>query len=177
MQRERLPQSTVVDLGRLHLSSGEAAGIDLLLAPQALELGGESYATEARSFAARLDVSRTTSGYALRLRFSVRLEGPCMRCLDDAGVAVDVDAREVDQPASADDELLSPYVDGDELEVARWAHDAVALAAPGKVLCRAECAGLCAVCGERLGAPEDPEHRHGEQLDPRWAKLRELRPD
>ena len=31
-------------------------------------------------------MSRTTgSGYALRLRFEVRLHGPCMRCLEDAG--------------------------------------------------------------------------------------------
>ena len=31
---------------------------------------------------ARLDISRPSGGYAFRLRFPLRIEGPCMRCLD-----------------------------------------------------------------------------------------------
>ena len=62
----------------------------------------------------------------------------------------EVDAREVDQADSEDEELRSPYVEEDELDIGRWAHDAAVLALPTRVLCRPDCAGLCPVCGESL---------------------------
>ena len=122
-----------------------------------------------------LDVAHTTSGYSLRLRFEAGLEGPCMRCLEPAEHGVEVDAREVDQPGNVE-ELRSPYLDGDELDVAAWARDALALALPTQIVCSAECRGLCPVCGENLNTA-DPEHAHEPEPDPRWAALRELRSD
>jgi uncharacterized protein len=82
-----------------------------------------------------------------------------------------VDAREVDQPGGGDD-LRSPYVDGEELNVRDWAHDALTLDLSGQVLCRDDCAGLCAICGENLNA--NP-HQHEQPTDSRWAKLSELK--
>ncbi len=120
-----------------------------------------------------LDVSRMTGGgYALRLRFASALVGPCMRCLKDASPTLEVDAREVDRPGGGE-ELDSPYVRDEVLDLAGWARDAFALAVPAKVLCRADCAGLCPVCAVDLNDAGD-EHRHDEPPDPRWAKLREL---
>lgn len=168
-------QASTVDLSRLSLSYGEAGTLHVPVHPLPLELGGQSYVIRPGPVDARVDVSRTSGGYALRLRFGLRLEGPCQRCLDDASVEVEVEAREVDQPGSGDEELRSPYVDGEELEVSHWAHDAIALALPGQVLCRAECAGLCPVCGESLNEADPESHRHEEGGDPRWEKLRELR--
>jgi uncharacterized protein len=170
-----MPQSNrVVDLARLSLSYGEAATLHVPIATEPLELGGQTYGPRSDTDA-RVDVSRTNSGYALRLRFQIQLEGPCQRCLEAAGVGVEVDAREVDQPKTGDEELQSPYVDGDELDVGRWARDAVALALPSQILCRSDCAGLCAVCGESLNDADPEAHRHADAGDPRWAKLRELR--
>ena len=97
-----------------------------------------------------------------------------MRCLDDARVEVAVDAREVDQPSSDDEELTSPYVDDGILDLAAWAHDALALALPQQLLCRPDCAGLCPVCGESLNDADPAAHEHPREPDPRWAKLREL---
>jgi uncharacterized protein len=86
-----------------------------------------------------------------------------------------VDAREVDVPGGGE-ELESPYVTEQVLDVRAWARDALALALGGEqVLCREDCAGLCAVCGERLEPGE--EHEHERAPDPRWAKLRELKLD
>ena len=139
-----------------------------------LMLAGERYEAGSGSALVVLDVARTTGGgYSLRLRYEVRLTGPCMRCLEDAGRPMLVDAREVDQPRGGDD-LSSPYVDGDELRLGAWAHDALALALPTTVVCRDECMGLCAVCGENLNDAA-PDHRHEAAPDPRWAKLGELR--
>ena len=96
-----------------------------------------------------------------------------MRCLSDAAPAVAVDAREVDQPGGGD-ELTSPYVEGEVLDLASWARDAFALAMPAQVVCREDCAGLCPQCGENLNEAA-PGHTHESAPDPRLAKLRELR--
>ena len=52
--------------------------------------------------------------------------------------------------------------------------DAVVLALPFQPLCRDDCPGLCAECGARLA--DDPDHGHGDAVDPRWAALQGLLP-
>ncbi len=166
-------RTDVFDLGRLRLHAGEGRRLELGVALGDFLFGGERYATVPAVAEATLDVSRMThEGWALRLRLAAELSGPCMRCLDDAAPRIEVDAREIDQ-AGGGDELASPYVDGDQLDLARWARDAFALALPAQVVCRDDCAGLCPLCGANLNA--EPEHDHEREPDPRWAKLRELR--
>lgn len=163
--------AALFDLGRLRLSSGEGRRLELPVRPGSFTFGGQTYAVEPTQ--ATLDAARTTgAGYSLRLRFAAKLEGPCMRCLEDADSTVDVDAREVDQPGVADEELVSPYVDAEMLDVSAWAHDAVALALPARIVCRADCAGICVACGKNLNL--EP-HEHDREPDPRWSKLRELK--
>jgi uncharacterized protein len=96
-----------------------------------------------------------------------------MRCLKDAAPTVAVDVREVDRPSEGE-ELESPYVSKEKLDLAAWAHDALALAMPAKILCREDCAGLCPICAADLNEPP-PGHGHEAEPDPRWQKLRELR--
>ncbi len=168
-------QAGIVDLDRLALSSGEAARIEFPAELETVRLGEESYAMSAGQPPARLDVSRTGSGYALRLRLDARLTGPCVRCLQPADLELEIDAREVDQPGTADEELRSPYVAEGRLDVGRWAQDAVVLALPSKPLCRADCAGLCPVCGESLNDTDPEAHHHASSGDPRLAKLRDLK--
>ena len=167
----------IVDLERLALSSGQARALDLEVALEPIELGGQTYSPAGGGSEARLDVSRTSRGYALRLRFSGELTGPCVRCLEDAGTELRIDAREVDQPPAEDEELRSPYVSDGELDVGRWANDALVLALPSQPLCRPDCAGLCAVCGESLNDADPEAHRHSQGGDPRMAKLRDLKLD
>jgi uncharacterized protein len=162
------------DLGALRLSSGEGRRLELEAPIEALELAGERYAADPPRVPVVLDVSRMMGGgYALRLRFAADLTGPCMRCLKPARPAVEVDAREVDRPGEGE-ELESPYVEEETLDLAGWARDAFALAMPSKVLCREDCAGLCPICAADLNEA-GPEHRHESAPDPRWAKLRELK--
>lgn len=168
-------QTTIVDLARLNLAYGEGMRLDLPARLDPLELGGQTYEATDESVDARLDVSRQSDGYALRLRFPFRLEGPCMRCLEVAVVEAEVDAREVDQHDTDDEELRSPYVVDDDLDLGRWAHDAAVLATPTRVLCRPDCAGLCPVCGESLNDADPAAHEHGSAPDPRWQKLRQLK--
>jgi uncharacterized protein len=139
-------------------------------------LGGDRYLVDPRLVPTRLDISRTTgNGYALRLRFDASLLGPCMRCLEPAAPKFQVDAREISQPGQGE-ELESPYLQDEVHDVAAWARDALALSLPEKLLCREDCAGLCAVCGADLNQAGS-EHHHEREPDSRWAKLSELRFD
>ncbi len=169
------PLTDTFDLGTLRLASGEGARVDLEVAVEPLAFGGQTYTLAEQRVAVRLDVSRTTgSGFALRLRFAAHLDGPCMRCLEDAEAVVEVDAREIDQPGGGD-ELSSPYLHDQELAVHGWTRDALALALPTQIVCREDCAGLCPECGQNLN--HDPGHAHEPEPDPRWAKLSELKLD
>jgi uncharacterized protein len=167
----------VLDLGGLRLSAGEGRRFELAVHVEPLTLGGEPYEVLPAAIAVKLDVSRMTGeGYALRLRFAATLVGACMRCLKGAVQPVAVDSREVERPGGGE-ELSSPYLQEETLDLTGWARDAFALALPTQVLCREDCAGLCAVCAADLNDldPTRPEHRHESAPDPRWAKLRELK--
>jgi DUF177 domain-containing protein len=164
------------DLAGLRLAPGEGRRLELVAGIEPLLFGGERYAVEPAQIPVSLEVSRMAGlGYALRLRFAASLTGPCMRCLKEAHRALEVDAREVDRPGGGE-ELSSPYIQDELLDLAGWARDAFVLAAPVQVLCREDCAGLCPECAADLNEA-GPEHGHEQAPDPRWAKLRELKLD
>ncbi len=166
------------DLAGLRLSAGEGRRLQLEVEIEPLVLSGERYTAAPARVPVMLDVSRMMGGgYALRLHFAVAVAGACMRCLKPAAPMIEVEAREVDRPGgrggAADDELDSPYVHEETLDLSAWARDAFALAMPVKVLCSEDCLGLCPVCAADLNEA-DPGHHHEPAPDPRWAKLGEL---
>ncbi|HVD56900.1 MAG TPA: hypothetical protein VNC17_08645, partial [Thermoleophilaceae bacterium] len=77
-------RTEIFDLGRLRLTSGEGLRLDLEVPVDGFDFGGQQYTVLGGSVDATLDVSHTTSGYSLRLRFGAALRGPCMRCLEEA---------------------------------------------------------------------------------------------
>jgi uncharacterized protein len=167
-------RTDLFDLSRLQLRPGEGRRMELSVSLEPFALGAERYEVVPSEIPVTLDISRMTgNGWSLRLRFRAQLQGPCMRCLTAATPAFEVDAREVQQEGGGP-ELESPYVEREQLDVAAWARDALALALPQQILCRPECAGLCAICGEDLNTA-GPEHVHEREPDPRWAKLGELK--
>jgi uncharacterized protein len=162
------------NLRQVKLRPGEEhrEAIDLELEP--FELGGERYLPVPDTVPAELAITKATTGTVFQLRFTTRLHGPCYRCLEDAVLEVPIAAREY-QATNPDgsEELRNPYLDADNLDLGSWARDAVALALPDKILCRAECAGLCPVCGKNLN---DEPHAHDEESsDSRWSALEALR--
>jgi uncharacterized protein len=167
--------TTIIDLARFSLSYGEGKRLDAPVRLEPLEMGGQTYVPKPASPTVRLDISRPSGGYAFRLRFPLHLEGPCMRCLDPATIDLEIDAREVDQHDTEDEELLSPYVVDSELDIGRWAHDSAVLAIPTQLLCRPDCKGLCPVCGESLNDSDPETHQHDSGIDPRWNKLKDLK--
>jgi uncharacterized protein len=179
----------MIDLDELGLSFGGATTLEGEVELRDVEIGGQIYTPDPALAPFRLDLSRPSAGYALRLRFRSRLVGPCFRCLEGARARVDVDAREVDQPSvdgikgaelDPDEsgvlmaELDSPYVEKGVLALGRWATDALILALPNQIICREDCLGLCPGCGESLNDSAPADHEHEQTGDPRWAKLKDL---
>jgi uncharacterized protein len=165
---------TVFNIRTARLQSGDqfrdVKEVDL----EPLELGGQRYVPIPESPEAALTLTRLSSGLMLELAFGVRLVGPCVRCLGDAGLDVAADDRQYQATDPEDDEeLRTPYLQDDRLDLSAWARDAVALALPDQILCRADCAGLCPVCGRDLNV--EPHEHEDEGGDDRWAKLAELR--
>jgi uncharacterized protein len=162
-----------LDLGALHLRSGEGRRLALTVGMDPYLLAGERYGVPGGVLAVTLDISRTTGlGYALRLRFQAAVAGPCMRCLEPAAPQLNIDVREVFQPGGGE-ELESPYVRREVLDLRAWARDSLALSLPARLLCRPDCLGLCAVCGANLNQA-GAGHAHPRSPDPRWAKLSQL---
>ena len=111
------------------------------------------------------------------------LEGECARCLEPIKDQIVVDLQELfvyddpDQgsrrPAREDDEDDDvSRLEGDLIDLEPLLRDAVVLALPYQPLCRDDCPGLCTECGARLA--DDPEHRHDDPIDPRWAVLGDI---
>ena len=161
-------------LRRLRLRPGEEHRETVRLSVEPFSLGGQLYALSADEIPAELVVQRASTGDVFRLAFEATVEGPCMRCLAAAVAVVDAEAREYQATdRGADDEMRSEYVVEGDLDLDAWARDLIGLGLPDQILCRADCAGLCPVCGKDLNV--EP-HAHDEAaVDSRWAALEALR--
>ena len=164
---------TSFSVRQLKLRPGEEYRDELEVELPPFEFGGQRYVPVPEKVPAEFTVTRATTGMVFLLAFTTRLYGPCYRCLGDAVLDVPIAAREY-QATNPDgsDELRTPYLRDDNLDVAAWSRDAVALALPDKILCRPDCAGLCPVCGKDLNV--EPHEHVEERIDPRWEKLSEL---
>ncbi|HEY7003925.1 MAG TPA: DUF177 domain-containing protein [Gaiellaceae bacterium] len=165
---------TTFNLRTVRLQSGEQFRDVKEVELEPLELGGQRYVPIPSTPEAALTLTRLSSGLLLELELDVRLVGPCVRCLTDAGLDVSVNDRQYQATSpDGDEELRTPYLVDDKLDLSAWARDAVSLALPDKILCRPDCAGLCPVCGGDLNA--EPHEHEDEGGDERWAKLAELK--
>ena len=112
------------------------------------------------------------------------LEGECVRCLEPVSDEIEARFQELyvyddqghtrhgsDTAEEGDDE--TSRLEDDLLDLEPLLRDAVVLALPFQPLCEDDCPGLCPECGARLA--DDPDHTHDAPVDPRWARLAELK--
>ncbi len=110
-----------------------------------------------------------------------RANGACVRCLEPVELPVQTRFQELfayadraahhhEVDADSDEAEVYELVD-DLIDLRPVLRDAVVTALPFQPVCREDCPGLCAQCGQPLA--EAPDHRH-ETLDPRWAALQAL---
>jgi len=165
--------ATTLNLRTIKLRSGEQFRDKREIQLEPLELGGQRYLPVPQEVPAELTITRASTGTVFELAFSVRLHGPCYRCLEDAVLELPISAREYQATNPESDEMRTPYLEDDRLDLSALARDALALELPDKILCKPDCAGLCPVCGKDLNL--EP-HDHGEpEPDSRWSALAELK--
>lgn len=105
--------------------------------------------------------------------------GQCGRCLDELNYPLTVDIMQLfswpqkarTDPAEEEDEDTRPMGHDLTIDLEPVLRDLMVSALPFQPVCREDCPGLCSVCGFRM--EDDLEHYH-EQLDPRWAALKDM---
>ena len=141
-------------------------GLDLIAVPEGAPL------------ALDLRLESVTEGVLVTGTIAASLAGQCGRCLDPVSDDLRVDVCELfAYPNSATEETTEEdeihRIEGDLLDVEPVVRDAVVLGLPWTPLCRADCAGLCPTCGQRLD--DLPAGHAHEVIDPRWAALERLK--
>lgn len=114
---------------------------------------------------------------------SAALEGECARCLEPIADDLEVDLQELfiyddltqDHQGEDDEDDGVSRLQDDLLDLEPLLRDAVVLTLPFQPLCQDDCPGLCTECGARLA--DDPDHRHEDPVDPRWAALTKIAPE
>lgn len=115
-------------------------------------------------------LSRTAEGVLVQGDLEVGIETECYRCLDPAFDHIDIDVEELfAYPHPIDSE----FVVGEDanIDLSPLLRDEVLIAEGHGVLCKPDCKGLCATCGANLNRETC---QCEDEIDPRFAKLREL---
>ena len=154
--RKRDASDGSFDLRSLNLDNGSAASRTPAVSLDEMTFGGERYVVAIADGTVRLEVSRSASGWFLQLRTAAHIEGPCWRCLGPAVLDSSANVNEFQAHGRAgaefDEDLDSPYVDGERLDLVTWTIDAVTDQLPPSILCQPNCQGLCTGCGANLNA-------------------------
>ncbi len=114
-------------------------------------LGGQRYLPVPDKVPAELAVSRRARARCSSSPSSAGSTAPASAAWRRRSSSERIAAREYQaNNPDGSDELRTPYVVDDKLDLSAWARDALVLALPDKILCRPDCAGLCPVCGKDL---------------------------
>ena len=104
---------------------------------------------------------------------AVSLQGECVRCLVGVSDALEVDVQELFTYSESDaSEDEASRMEGEFIDLEPVLRDQVVLDLPFQPVCSPDCAGLCVTCGANLN--EQPDHRHSDDVDPRWSALAQL---
>jgi DUF177 domain-containing protein len=161
------------------LSDDAGATRDYDVAGATIDLGDDLRLSDPIEGHVRL--ARTNRGLIVTAELETAIAAQCSRCLRDIEVPIRITIEEealpsIDihtgapvQPEPGADEPLR-LTDHHELDLETPVREAIQLAEPIAPLCRADCPGLCPVCGERF---EDGVHDHPvDDIDPRLEVLR-----
>ncbi|MBB2991452.1 uncharacterized protein FHR72_002937 [Mycolicibacterium iranicum] len=172
----------VIDISRLGRRPGSMITVEETV-PSPARIGVELIAiAEGAPMELTLQLQSVSEGVLVTGTVSAPTSGECARCLTPVTGEVEIDLTELfAYPDSTTDETTEadeiPRVGraggSDVVDLEQSVIDAVGLALPFSPVCTPDCAGLCTECGVRL-ADAEPGHHH-EKIDPRWAKLADLR--
>jgi uncharacterized protein len=168
--------------------------LDAALAPPGQDTGFR--ATRPSTLSATL--RKVSGGVLLEGRLTVHVRGACKRCLVDVQRDVPVEfvlnlvpqalaaaSRDEDEEEARDsgqgeaagsfdlEDADEEVFDGKHIDLDPIVREQVLLALPMSVVCREECRGLCAQCGQNLNEAQCGHET--KVLDPRLAALRDIK--
>ena len=121
-------------------------------------------------------IESVSTGVLATCRITSTAAGECVRCLDPITLPIDVQIQELYYyaiPADWDEEDDEPaLITEEKIDLLPPIRDGVILDLPLQPHCSEECLGLCPECGEKIA--ENPSGHDHRNIDPRWAKLRDL---
>ena len=166
-----------LDLGALEISPGEARTVEVAVPVQPVGIAGNDYRLSVAGGHVSVEITHTHSGWHLRARGAGTLDGPCWRCLTDASVPLTADLTEFGAFDRRGAGVCAGILDPGSPAGHTWVAAGRAGAAPpddppATILCRADCRGLCPMCGIDLNTGSctcTPVTG-----DPRWEALRGL---
>ncbi|WNG89462.1 DUF177 domain-containing protein [Mycobacterium sp. ITM-2016-00317] len=172
----------VIDISRLGRRPGSMITVDETV-PSPARMGLELIAVpEGAPLHLDLVLQSVSEGVLVTGTVVAPTSGECARCLTPITGEVEIELTELyAYPDSTTEETTEadeiPRVGRDRgsetIDLQQPITDAVGLALPFSPVCTPDCQGLCLECGVRL-ADAEPGHHH-DQIDPRWAKLAQLR--
>lgn len=119
-------------------------------------------------------VTRTPQGLLVQVKMRAKTPAECVRCLNEFDQPLAIDFTELYNFSSrsvSESDLILP--ENGYIDLSPLVREYMLLEVPISPVCRADCRGLCKICGEDLN--ENPAHDHGEEdIDPRLAKLKDL---
>ncbi len=164
------------------IAQGNVA-LDIVVAATELH-GNEEHGFSVQNVAIAGTLSQVDSEYLFQGTLSFAYEHPCDRCLEDVVVPTELDvtclfehgpgtelelgSEAYEVSSTSDDGGLAHYFEGNEINLAPAVWEEITLAAPGKFLCREDCAGLCPRCGGSLnggpcGCPDENDEKEERQ--------------
>ncbi|NLW78782.1 MAG: hypothetical protein GXY32_05155 [Ruminococcaceae bacterium] len=159
----------MLDLNKLMRAGAESAEETL-----AFDLSQEDFGGHAVPQPVTLHYKAVPEGGAVRLELQVDadIEAPCARCLETAQQPVHIETSYQIWPQELREDFPQlPIVKGGLLDLRELAYGELVIEAPGAILCKEDCAGLCQSCGKPAAGCDCPAETEG---DPRWQALRDL---
>ena len=128
---------------------------------------------ELRNFEGMAQVGRTPQGLVVQAKFTAETTLECVRCLSEFEHALIWEITELyafNKKSVTESELMLP--EDAHLDLETLVRECAILEIPISPICKADCKGLCIVCGENLNL-KDCGHRP-EQNDSPFSILKDL---
>lgn len=133
---------------------------------------------------ASYSITKTRKNVKLLIRTEFTLQLICSRCLEEFEKKFEEEATYFlkvgsepleEEKVLLEEDIFTLFYPTPEVDTIPLVREMIILAPPMKPLCKPDCKGLCPVCGANLNK-EDCGHTKRDEVDPRMAKLLEIKP-
>lgn len=163
-------RALLVNAAELLRRPGSDRDVSVALAPAELGLTDERL-VEGEPIRVRLHLESLSDGIVVDGEVVSVWHGSCRRCLVEVGGELHSEVHELYQSTLTDPDAFP--IEHDQIDLEPVVREVVQIDLPTVPLCRADCAGLCPVCGADRNL--DPCACAEERGDDRWAALDALR--